>query len=516
MSINPLVWLHFRLAGSWRQNAPTVAVYVALVVVGATVSYRMSSPTTASGAVSSVWLGIVTAAQGAFLLLIAPGAIRRSILRDFQSGMIESHRLSPMSGIRIIIGYLTGPPVQAFCLVGAGLLLGTYFAVDAARGLSPMVVAGWYVFQLCLLCVAFMVAAAAVLVALGTAGKLDVLSVLILAMVVGGWAALPFIPGLALATGVLGAGDLVRSLFQGGPTGVAADTGSIALAAAVQLALALVFVRAACRKIRAPEQAMFSMPLGLLLAAVWAAILVLGMALLPAQHWLLRDLENATAIQIIASAATFMLVALFPLAAAANECFRLNRTAAFGVPVPRVRLVDTVLVPLLLGALGLVTIVLMYRWTPEGRIPYAVSADAFKAAFAHWRPLVAMLAAFVLTFWIDFGLVFWITARGLRMFRAIVLATLLLKAVPLLAALAAVTASEALDQPCAFVEVHFAGLSPIGTLILCMFAGGNPWPGLIGQLVLAIGVTALVWHTRRSLLRGAAPLGQPQGRETCL
>ena len=117
-----------------------------------------------------------------------PAAVRKAVLRDFQSGMIESHRLSPMSGPKIVIGYMTGAPVQSGCLLLASLLLGTAFAAHVARDLSAVVLTGWYVMQGCLLCLAFMVAALSLLVALGTAGKVDVLTVGVLLVIFGGWA----------------------------------------------------------------------------------------------------------------------------------------------------------------------------------------------------------------------------------------------------------------------------------------------------------------------------------------
>ncbi|MFH1748002.1 MAG: hypothetical protein ABIG44_13285 [Planctomycetota bacterium] len=503
MTVNPLLWLHFRLTGAWCTNLLIALVYASLAIVGATVSYRMAGTTAPPGAVSKVWLGIVTAAQGLFLLLIGPGAIRKAILQDFQTGMIESHRLSPMSGFRIVVGYMVGPPVQAFWLAGTGLVLGSYFAVDIAVNLSPLVVPGWYGFQLCVMCVALMVSSAVVLIALSTSGKLNVVGLMIPAAIFGGWAALQFVPGLALATGVLGAGDLILALFQGGPTGISGDARGVALAALLQLAFTAMFLRAACRKVRAPERAMFSIPLGLLLAVVWAGALVAGMALMPSDHWLISDFDNPNAAQIICSAATLMIVALFPLLAAANERFRLERAVAFGVVVSRARMLLAVAMPALLAGLGLATMVLMYRWTPLGRMPFATSADTFRQAFTTWPPLLAMLLALGLSFWTDLVLLFWIVARGMRVLRMVLILTVLLKAGPLLMALCITGVWEALDQPLNFTETQIAGFSPVGTLMMCMCEGGNPWPGLVGQLGLAGLATWLAWRTRRWLRRMA-------------
>ena len=83
--------------------------------------------------------------------------------------------------------------------------------------------------------------------------------------------------------------------------------------AAGQVAFGLVFLWAASRKVRSPERAMFGIGLGLLLAALWATTLIVGVAALPGDHWLVDEYGNITVAQLVASIGTLMLVALFPL-----------------------------------------------------------------------------------------------------------------------------------------------------------------------------------------------------------
>ena len=64
---------------------------------------------------------------------------------------------------------------------------------------------------------------------------------------------------------------------------------------------------------------MFSIPLGLLLVLVWAVTLIAGVAMTPPSHWLVQEYGDIAAAQLIVSTAAFMLMALFPLVAAATN-----------------------------------------------------------------------------------------------------------------------------------------------------------------------------------------------------
>ena len=247
--------------------------YFALTIFGASIFYRLV-PADEWGNLSHGCLGFVSILQAAFTLLIAPSAIRKAVLRDFTTGMIESHRLSPMSSIKIVGGYMTGPPIQAVWLFGTGLLLGTGFAAHVASQLSPLIISGWYVLQACLLCLAFLVSTLVLLAALASSGKTNVVGVIVVIAIFGGWFVLPFVPGMGLVTGVITGGTILRSIFgMGGPTVATGDAAAIVYAAFGQIVFGGIFLWAACRLVRAPERGMFGMGLGLLLATAWASAL---------------------------------------------------------------------------------------------------------------------------------------------------------------------------------------------------------------------------------------------------
>jgi hypothetical protein len=508
MRANPLLWLHFRLTGAWRTNVVIVLVYAALVAVIATASYRMMLPEE-SGQVSSVWLGIISAAQGASVLLLGLGAIRRAVLRDFQTGMLESHRLTPMSSLRIVVGYLIGPPVQAAWLFLMGLVLGTYFALDVARQFTTVVISGWYALQLSLLILGFMLAGGVLLSAISTAGKANVVAVAFVAfviLVISGGMAAAIVPGLALISGTLSVGSLFSSIIRG--TGFAnalnSNTNSLVVGAVAQIAFGVVFVAAACRKVRGPHRAMFGMALGLLLTALWAVTLVLGIVLMPPGHWLQREFGDMGSAQLVASTGAFMLVALFPLVGAAVARFHGDRAAAFAEPQAQRRGREAAIMPVLLGVLAMATLVCMYELKAGGWSFGLATSQPVDVTFADLPRVAAMLIAMVLAFWVDFYCVYWVLARGWRVFVTVLVSALIWKVLPLVVDLAMVSVLHDAGRDVQYTDMYCAGFSPVGTLMLCI-SGGNPWPGLIGQVVLAVAVTRLAWSARRAIFAAAQP-----------
>jgi hypothetical protein len=218
MSFRALTSANFQLSGGWRQNVVIVGLYAVMTAALATLAYRTAKPAD-YGDVSAVCLSLITAIQGVVVLLIAPGAVRKAVLRDFQTGMIESHRLTPLSGLSLVLGYLTGPTAQAFLVYATGLLLGGMFAgaYGQSLGFAGVALSAWYGGQLCLLMLGLLVTALSLLAALASAGKANLMVLLLLFGVFGGWFVLPFVPGLALLAGVMSGGWLIGLFVRGGP-----------------------------------------------------------------------------------------------------------------------------------------------------------------------------------------------------------------------------------------------------------------------------------------------------------
>lgn len=478
MSFRTLTSAYFQLAGGWRQSLLIAGVYLALAVVAAVASYRAAGPTS-PGSVSSTWLVVISVAQGALLLIVAPGAVRRAVLRDFQTGMIESHRLTPLSGLSLVLGYLTGPPAQAALLFGAGILLGSYFASDygASLGIAGGAVGGWCVSQLFLLPLALMITALVLLIALATAGRANLMVPLVIIGILGGWMVVPTIPGLALLLGVLGGGWFISFLTRGGPATRAAS--ALGWAVLLQAGMAAVFIAAASRKVRAPGRPAFGVRLGLVLLALAALTLLLGIALYADFAWIF-DGYDALTWQWLCSSIAFALVALVPLIGAAAERHARDRSAsAAGGAVPALRALD--LLPALLAAATLLVMGLMLPDTlrpgwDRNRVPLAV----------------ALLASF----WFDYQCVYWARTRLWGPVRALTIAWLV-KLAPLLGEGTLLFATKLVDAS-AVIDLRLAGLSPLGTMLL-IIVPGSVLPGVLAQVILAALATALGRRARRAV-----------------
>ncbi|MFQ5806686.1 MAG: hypothetical protein ACE5I3_09570 [Phycisphaerae bacterium] len=501
MSLNPLFWLHLRIGGSTRTNVIIVVAFAAVVIGFASFSFYMAGPKNYPQ-VNATWLAIMTVAQAVFLLLLAPSAVRRAVQRDFDSGMIESHRLSPMSNLKIILGYMTGAPIQAALLYIVSLVLGSYFAAQYA--LSPglggaiglrATLSGWYFAQGCMLVLAAMIGAFVLLTALATRGKANVIGLAVLIGIFGGWVAIAFIPGLALLAGVLSGGVLFGLLTS---AKIGGDPFVIVTAAVLQVLFCLILLAAACGKLRAPDRPLFSLRLGLILLLVWGFTLVAGMYAAPKYDWLFSEWRDHGHAQLVSSTVAFMLIALFPLIAGAVGLFYRDRSAAFGEQKDKRRRSALSLVPPMLALLTVLCLFLMFR----GVSPQQLSSTSLRA-FESRSAWIAIGAAMLFSFWIDFNWVYFLAARGKRIVIGLLIMLALLKGVPL-----------GLDGVISFFARELAGLdwvgygylsglSPIGTLMLAPKGGTPMWAGLIFQALLGVGATLLGRRVRRRLGREA-------------
>jgi hypothetical protein len=489
MSLSPLTRVNFKLLGGWRMNALIAPGYMALIVLIAVAVYRNAAPRD-HALVSRSFLTLVAAAQGLFVVFVATGGIRKAVLRDFQTGMIESHRLTPLSGLQLVFGYLTGPTSQALLLYGGGLLLGSGFAwmYGKAMGFPGVFVSGWYFSQLCLLTLALMIWTLSLLIALVTAGKANIVILLVILGMVGGWMAVAFVPGVTLLTGVMSGGVLLNMM---GVTGIVSqDPAATVWAMVLQVAYAAVFIAAAARKIRAPDRAVFGIPLGLILVALTGVTLVVGWRLFGAFAWMFGA-SSTHAAQWVASTFTLLIVAMLAINAAAAHRFRRDRVAALTAQrvAPFLRLVD--LLPVVLAVMATVVMLMMLPTEVRDRIR------------AYGRGvLVPPIVACAVVLWIDYMLSYLFLVRGWRMFVGLLIGWLVLRGVPLVIQGALAIAREILQQG-GEMNWHVASYSPVGTLILAATdtpgRGGDPWYGLSVQVLTAVIVTIAAYRARRRL-----------------
>ncbi len=505
MTLNPLFWLHFRTSGHARTNILVVVGFTGVVLLFASLSFYIAAasvplrdrPATFAG-VNAVWLMIMTAAQALFLLLLGPSALRRAVQRDFDSGMIESHRLSPMSNLKIILGYLTGAPVQAGLLYAVSLLFGSYFAARYALspGLGGVIglratLLGWYSAQGCMLLLSFMIGALILLSSIATHGKANIVGILVLIGFIGGWVAIVFIPGISLLLGVMSGGVLVGLIT---PAKVSGDPSVILVAASLQLVFGIIVLAAACGKLRAPERPLFSIHLGLILLAAWGVTLVTGLHIAPKYDWLFSEWREYTYVQLVASTIAFMLIGFFPLITAAVNLYYRDRAAGYDERTGKLKWVALHLMPVLLAGATVLCLLLMLGAIDRTQLPRVAHG-----AFQHWPAWTAIGAALLLSFWTDFHWVYFLKAYVRRPMIGLLIAIAVLKGGPLLLDGTVQFAVEEMGEGRWNGYGYLTGLSPLGTLIFVPQGGPAIWTGLGVQAVVAFGATLLARRARRRL-----------------
>ena len=507
MTINPLLWLHSRITGSSRTNIIVTAIYAGLVLSFSVISFYVAATNTRPNdrpqtfaQLNAVWLIIMTIAQGIFLLLLAPSAVRRAVQRDCDSGMMESLRLTPMSNRRIVLGYLIGCPIQPLMLYAVSLVFGSYFA--AAYGGSPglggalgawSTLSGWYFAQGCLLVIAAMITAGVLLSALATRGKSNVAGALMLISLLGGWFAIMFIPGLTLVLGVLSGGVLFKLMTSAKLGG---DPLTIVQAGFFQIAFCLVFFAAACHKLRGPDKPLFSLALGLILAGTWAAALIAGFRASSSAQWLFENIDQYRMAQWICSTVAFMAVCYFALWAAARGLLARRSKSSERQPRGGSRALRYSLIPALLAIATVLCMFAMYKMLPSQALP---AADRHALASYSQPFWIAVGAAMLLSFWTDFNLIQALIAGMKKSIYALLGALVLLKGMPLLIDQIFMFAIEGVGDSRWTGRGYCSAVSPIGTLIYAATGGWAIWTGLGVQGVIAVVATVLGARARNRI-----------------
>jgi len=124
----PMWRVQYQLLGGRRRMMAIVLVTTTLLIVGI-IAIRRLMLRDPFPAVATRVLTLLTVIQVLVTVLGGANAVYRALLRDYQTKMNESHRLTPMSGIAVSVGYLFGSTMQitalfaVFTVVGAGVSL---------------------------------------------------------------------------------------------------------------------------------------------------------------------------------------------------------------------------------------------------------------------------------------------------------------------------------------------------------------------------------------------------------
>ncbi len=256
----PMWRVQYHLLGGHRRMVAITAVYAAVLAaggIGLSRLMRNEPPASVAGWILS-GLSVI---QILVVVLGGCNSVYRAMLRDYESRMIESHRLTPMSDVSVAVGYLFGSTLQILLLFLVNLTVGAVAAL-----LANIPVGGWIAGNLLLLSTALMLWAMFVFAGMRLAKPSSPAAVLLGIGLLG--IATPFVPGAGLILGVFGI--LMGFWVSRGATAVA-DL-AILIAVVVHGVMTFFWVYVAAAKYRRPDLPALNALRGLVLLALWLVI----------------------------------------------------------------------------------------------------------------------------------------------------------------------------------------------------------------------------------------------------
>ncbi len=472
---NPLGAAQTRLLCSPTRHLQVALAYPLISGFIAMIIFRAAQPMSLSQLAMGA-LPVLLVATSALLAFVAGAAIRRSVLRDFTTGMIDSHRLSAMSGSTLVLGYLTGPTSQAVVLAVENYLMG--LVACAFMPQHPWL--EWTVANGIVACAAFPIWAASVLLAVATQGRGSLGGLLFAFGILGGYAVFRIIPAFVLILGPLILFTKISSVAVG-----VTPPATLFLGLPFQLVIGVTLCVAAARKVRRADVQAFGSGLGAILLVEITLAGLLGL-------YLADDLAAATPIRELRHVskdllflATWIMLSIFsfvPVSAAAQALSRWRRRRSldseFAGVVP----------PGLLPAVALVMLVLL--------VPVALDRAFYSEIVNQTPKVVGCLLLGVLCM---AGFFRWSYARREKIFVLGLMFFILTWVLPVVAEIAwnvyAETYAEhgdATDTVIAFSPL--IAFSPAGAAYAVLSEStARLWPGLVFQGVL----TGLLWLPRR-------------------
>ncbi len=350
---NPVWWVQLRLLGGWTRLLSISAIYLALLIAAA-VGFRYLARGISISAYCDAAIQILAFVQTLLIVIGGCNAVYRALSRDVTTNMLESHRLTPLSGASVVLGYLVGSNAQVLSLYAVGVVVGTVVIRWGTIG-----VASWIVGNIEMLFVAPMAWAATLVLGIGRRKPTSPGAFLFVMVILG--TPLLFIPGAGLLSGIY-AGYIAATTMTG-TSGVPFAIGVIPLC--VTAGMSVIWGRGAMRKFRRPDLPAFGPIRAAGLLVIWLAAASFGLMLVEeVEQRGITGLggagspfgdESYVPGCLTATAIVAMLVALFPLYASALASVRAgrgvapqrpgDRLAARGQPLFCVALIVVFLVP---------------------------------------------------------------------------------------------------------------------------------------------------------------------------
>ncbi len=125
-----MISVQYHLLGKHSRVLGMSILYASALVVGFLVMLRLRRSQSIAD-VSSSAIYVITAVQSLFAILGGANAVYRAMLRDYESKMMESHRLTPMTNVSVSLGYTFGSTQQIMALLLVNLAFGSVMTVLA-------------------------------------------------------------------------------------------------------------------------------------------------------------------------------------------------------------------------------------------------------------------------------------------------------------------------------------------------------------------------------------------------
>lgn len=306
---NAIGWVQVRLAGGAKSIGILTGLYAAIVCVFLIVQLRFSYSTRST---AESWCSILLYIQMAALVLFGNMRVIGSIRNDSKLGMMESHRMMPITGIDAVLGYVGAPAIQLipFTLVNIGL--GMALALQAGLSTMNLVMSHALIWSMAI--VLWLIMALGALVARQGAVLLTI--PVLIAFLSQGIIVVLFPSVLVLVTPLIGDGVLTLNRIH------SLNAGQM-VALVLQLIVGAQFFFAAARKYQYAEWPAFDGLRGLLLLCTWVGLYLV--AVLDKEDFRMPHIfrefqdESMAPVHLIATLLAALLVALVPIGSAARR-----------------------------------------------------------------------------------------------------------------------------------------------------------------------------------------------------
>lgn len=297
--------VQYQLLGGHRRMLTILIVAAAMLAVVLIGAHRMLGNQFAR--VASVILYILGGLQVALLVLGGCNAVYRAVLRDHQTGMIESHRLSPMTNLSVALGYVFGATLQIMTLVTVIALAG--IVVNAVAGFGST---AWIYGNLFLLNGGVTLWAGTLMLSIRQEKPVNPAPVLMVIAAMG--ILIVWVPGIALFLNVY---SVMFGFLMLVPRLSVPPPAAFVVVGAVNVALTAFWLSAAAVKYRRPDLPAFNGPRGLALLVLCVLMGTVGLvafSLVDLTRWMGPPDKDVACIQWIATMLGALILAGFAVA----------------------------------------------------------------------------------------------------------------------------------------------------------------------------------------------------------